>query len=51
MQKEPVPVKQNNDKSDGPVYDGSQVVAVMKVQEFDVKPEPFVKKEDDSSME
>ena len=53
MQKEPVPVrsKQNDDKSDGLVYDGSQVVAVKETQEFDVKPEPFVKKEDDSSME
>ena len=51
MQKEPVPVKQNDDKSDGLVYDGSQIVTVKETQDFNVKPEAVVKKEDDTSME
>ena len=51
MEKDPVPVKQHDDKSDGLVYDGSQVVAVKETQEFYVKPEPFVKKEEDTSTE
>ena len=50
-QKEPVAVKLNDDKSERLVYDGSQVVAVQEMQEFDVKPEAAVKKEDDTCME